>query len=522
MNDKYEIQKTKYNNKYKNIRNDSDCNDIETNKEYLQNTIKSIEKMNSPKILCRKIVLSNEIIKNMKLLNEEISPKKNNDKKILNIVNQKNNKINELNIIINQLKDEISELKKFNDENNNKILLLENDLIITKKDIIIKNDKINNLNDKYFQLVSERNKNKQIINELNKNINKFEKEKQKEIINLRKVIEELKIINNKINNENIILKKKSEEQNKEIKKLESLLNRLNEQIKNNNNIKTNNNNIIIENIINNSNENNNNLNSLDNVKILENKVKIKRPSTPSFKAIEPDNENLEENKTNKDILEINCLLLKKIKEYESQLNMNQSDSINNKIIDENEHNINNNDINYYQSKYLYYYGLNKDNKKKIELLLKENEDLNEQLKNYNMNNNNLITTFSKIKINYQYNPNEYFILCDKAYKQFKWYLMKNQSEYNENDTYDNLIWVSSIDVVDIDNYNEYSKDEDSYNNEMLNIIKILEEKENIISKLSYKVEKLEKELQQKKINRKKIYNSIYNDELFLNAKKTLI
>ena len=158
MNDKYEIQKTKYNNKYKNIRNDSDCNDIETNKEYLQNTIKSIEKMNSPKILCRKIVLSNEIIKNIKLLNEEISPKKNNDKKILNIVNQKNNKINELNIIINQLKDEISELKKFNDENNNKILLLENDLIITKKDIIIKNDKINNLNDKYFQLVSERNK----------------------------------------------------------------------------------------------------------------------------------------------------------------------------------------------------------------------------------------------------------------------------------------------------------------------------------------------------------------------------
>ena len=87
MNDKYEIQKTKYNNKYKNIRNDSDCNDIETNKEYLQNTIKSIEKMNSPKILCRKIVLSNEIIKNIKLLNEEISPKKNNDKKILNIAN---------------------------------------------------------------------------------------------------------------------------------------------------------------------------------------------------------------------------------------------------------------------------------------------------------------------------------------------------------------------------------------------------------------------------------------------------
>jgi hypothetical protein len=97
--------------------------------------------------------------------------------------------------------------------------------------------------------------------------------------------------------------------------------------------------------------------------------------------------------------------------------------------------------------------------------------------------------------------------------------MKKQSEYNENDTYDNLIWVSSIDVVDIDNYNEYSKDDDSDNNEMLNIIKKLEEKENIISKLSYKVEKLEKELKQKKINRKNIHNSIYNDELFLECKK---
>ena len=520
MNDKNEIQKTKYNYKYKNIINDLDCNDIEANKEYLQNNIKSIEKVNSPKILCRKIGLNNEIKKNIKLLNEEISAMKNNDKNNLNIVNLKSNKIKELNIIINQLKVEISELKNYNDEKNNKIILLENDLIIAKKDIIVKNDKINNLNDKYFQLVSERNKNKQIINELNKSINKFEKEKQNEIINLRKVVEELKIINNKINNENIILKKKSEEQNKETKKLESLINILNEQIKNNNNIKDNNNsNNFIENNINNSIENNNDLNSLDSIKILENKVKIKRPSTPSFKVTEPDIENLEENKTNKDILEINCILLKKIKEYEAQLNMNQSVSINNKIIDENEHNANNNDINYYQNKYIYYYGLNIDNKKKIELLLKENEDLNEQLKNSNINNNNLITTFSGIKLNYQYNPNEYFILCDKAYKQFKWYLMKKQSEYNENDTYDNLIWVSSIDVVDIDNYNEYSKDDDSDNNEMLNIIKKLEEKENIISKLSYKVEKLEKELKQKKINRKNIHNSIYNDELFLECKK---
>ena len=142
MNDKNEIQKTKYNYKYKNIINDLDCNDIEANKEYLQNNIKSIEKVNSPKILCRKIGLNNEIKKNIKLLNEEISAMKNNDKNNLNIVNLKSNKIKELNIIINQLKVEISELKNYNDEKNNKIILLENDLIIAKKDIIVKNDKI--------------------------------------------------------------------------------------------------------------------------------------------------------------------------------------------------------------------------------------------------------------------------------------------------------------------------------------------------------------------------------------------
>ena len=107
--------------------------------------------------------------------------------------------------------------------------------------------------------------------------------------------------------------------------------------------------------------------------------------------------------------------------------------------------------------------------------------------NINNNCNNLATTFSSIKLNYQYNPNDYFILCDKTYKQFKWYLMKKQSEYSQNDTYDNLIWASSLDVVDIDKYNEYSNDEEVDNIEMFNIIKKLEEKENIISKLSYKV-----------------------------------
>ena len=478
------------------------------------------------KLIEEKDLLNNKLNERIKKLNEEISSMKNNNKINLALINQKSSKINEMNVIINKLKEEINKLKKQNEEQNCKIILLENDLIINKKEMISKNDKINNLNDKYIGLLSERNKINQLINELNKNKDLIEKEKQNEIINFKKIIEELEIKNNTINNENINLIKNSEEQNKEINKLEELINLLNEKIKKNNiNGNTINNNIIeddiINNNINNSSENKNSLNSLDSIKILENNIKVKRPSTPSFKSLEPEKGNLEEEK-NKDIIELNNLLLNKIKEYESLLNINPDNDIINKVIEINDNNNiknNNEDINYYKNKYIYYFGLYKENKQKIELLEKENEDLNEQLKSNNINNNNLVTTFSAIKLNYQYNPNEYFILCDKIYKQFKWYLMKKQSEYNDNDTYDNLIWVSSLDVVDIDNYNEYSKDEEPDNIEMLNIIKKLEEKENIISKLSYKIEKLEKYVEQTKKQDYNANNSLYNSELFVEINK---
>lgn len=70
---------------------------------------------------------------------------------------------------------------------------------------------------------------------------------------------------------------------------------------------------------------------------------------------------------------------------------------------------------------------------------------------------------------------------------------ENESEEKTN-AYDNLIWVPIIDVVDLENFNQYSNDEEKKSNiEMLNLFKKLEEKEDIISKLSYKLEKLEKD-----------------------------
>ena len=404
-------------------------------------------------------------------------------------------------------------MKKNNEEKDKKIVLLENELISSKKDLITKNDKINHLNDKYIELLAVRNKNRNI----------FEKEKQNEIIILKNKVEELEIKNNKINNDNYNLISKSEQQIQQIKKLELIIKDLNEKLKFNNKIEKNldeNENKVNLEKKKEDDENKNELNSLDSFEIIENKIKNKRPSTPSFKEIESPKDNLEEIEEYKDLKKLNDLLLNKIKEYESLLNINEAkndiDKANiekndNNIINNIKNNINNkeNDMNYFKNKYIYYFQLYQENKKKIEILQIENETLNQKLNN---NNNNLITTFSSIKLNYQYNPNEYFILCDKTYKQFKWYLMKKQSEYSQHDTYDNLIWVSSLDVVDIDKYNEYSNDEETDNTEMFNLIKKMEEKENLISKLSYKIQKLEKEVEQCKKNN--INNSLYNNEIF--------
>ena len=186
-------------------------------------------------------------------------------------------------------------------------------------------------------------------------------------------------------------------------------------------------------------------------------------------------------------------------------------------------------IKYFENKYLYYFKLYQECKKMNEILKKEltkKEELIHKLKNdinYNINqkneqnnNNNLMTTFSEIKINYQYNPNEFFILCDKVYGELKWYLMKKQIDYEKEDTYDNLIWVPKIDVVDLDKFNEYSNEDENSNSELLKVIKKLEEKENIISKLTYKVEKLEKDIDNYKNNSD--FSDIY-DEIFVKSKR---
>ena len=508
--------------------------------------------------------INNKLNEKIKKLDIEILSMKDNNKINLSLINQKSSQINDMNENINKLKNEINNLNKIiNDKNdilskiNEEKIILENDLINTKKDIINKNDIIDTLNDKCKELLTEINKKQRLINEYNKNNDNYniENNKHNDIYNnYNEKIKELEEKNKIINNENNNLIKESEQQKEKINKLESIINELKEKINNLNN-ENKNNNKDIQNIDNNNNNNyinitdndphkninniineNQNINkdkkpkhinnSLDSVEILENNLNhSRRPSTPSFKSPESEKEKLEENETINDLKKLNEVLLNKIKEYESTLNLNQSkdiNDINNKIMEINDiNNINNinfelngekPDIKYFQDKYIHYLQLYQEYKKKYEFSQVENDDLKERLKiniENNHNNNNLMTTFSSIKINNQYNPNEYFILCDKAYKGFKWYLMKKQSEYEQNDTYENLVWASSLDVVDIDKFNEYANDEEIENIEMFNIIKKLEEKENIISKLTYKVDKLEREIDRKNMN------EIFENDLFI-------
>ena len=445
--------------------------------------------------------LENKLLKDeIKQLKKELLFIKNNKNINSNLVNEKYSNLNEMKINLEKLNDEIVKLKKTIESQNNIISkvkkekkIVEEELIKEKKYIINKNDEVDNINNKCQELILKMNELK------NKNFS-IEKEKLDEIKIFKEKLEELELKSKNENEEKNILLMKIENLNQQINTLEKNNNELNDKIKSYENNK--NEKILLGslNSINFSNAND----SINNIKEREviiinsdlkddeqnnkifgtidieenNENNSKRPSTPSFKC-----PNFEEKELNsKDIINQND----DIKLDEKNIDVNE-------IVNADEEKF---DIKYYKSKYEEY-------KNKYELLEKsknKKEELNNKGNNIriNINDNNLSTSLSSIKIKKQYNPNDYFILCDKKYKELKWYLLKKQSEYENDDEYNNLLWVASPDLADLDKFNEYSIDEEPDNAEMLNFIKKLEEKENIISKLSYKLEKLERQFEQNK------------------------
>ena len=451
-------------------------NQIEVNDnddEILSKKYKEIKKLH--KLFDENIELKNEI----KYLNEEILNIKNINKINKELINNQGSQIYYFDENSKKLKEKINELSNIN--KNNIIIIsklkkeknnLEQKLILAKKDLINKNDIINCLNEKCRVLQDK-------INEIILKNNFIRDRRKQEEKNLEKI---QKDIFNKLNENNNLFLSTARENNYKINLSEPIsIDSKEKQKKNNLNIQ--------------------NLKNFDVLKIQERKNKV--PSTPSFKSQdskkdEDDEEEIEEDK-------------------------NLSNKKNN-IKEKDNENLN---MKYYENRYLYYFKLYQECRKNREKLEKENEEkekliqkfikkINEKEKKDNKKeSNNLINTIQDIKSNNQYNPNEYFIKCDKTLGVLKWYLLKKRTDYKEKDTYENLIWVPKVDIVEIDQFNNYSSEDEIRDLELLNVLQKLEEKENIISKLEYKIEKLEKDIEYYKNN--STFSDLY-DELFVKTK----
>ena len=413
------------------------------------------------KLFDENIALKNEI----KYLNEEILNIKNINKINKELFNNQGYKFDENS---KKLKEKINELSNIN-KNNNIIISklkkekkkLEQELILTKKDLINKNEIINSLNEKCRNLQAKINK---IIFQNN---NILEEKKLEKI--QRNIFHKLNDDNN-----NLILST-SRENNSKINMFKPISMDFKEKQKKYKAVNTDINKHI----------DNYNIQNLDSFEILKNQqINNKIPSTPSFKSFKSQNSLKDDN--NEFINEEN------LKEKEDE-NLNKK---------------------YYENRYLYYFKLYQECRKNKENLEKENDDkeklIQKFIKKINDNNKN-----DNQRENNKYNPKEYYIISDKTYGVLKWYLLKKIINYEDNDTYANLIWVPKIDIIELEKFNEYTNEDEIKELEFQNIIKRLEEKENIISKLNYKIEKLEKDIEYYKNN--STFSDLY-DELFVRTK----
>ena len=429
---------------------------IQENKEY-KTQINNLKKDNDK--LCKII---NKINNND---NRQNSSYFLNNSQISNIINY-NTDVNN-NSYLNKNKTESENIKNILEENKK----LKNQLKEKEGDSDIKNlkEENQNLKDKCKSFLNSINEKDSIIKTLNNNLDSLKselEEKENNCTNLSKDLEKAKF-----NNEIEIKKFESliQEVNKENQKLKDdetdKANKINEQIKMNKQLENLNKNLekdkndILEKLEQQKKE----ISQLEsiinalNVKIklfekIENREIInidndniendsKRLSTPSFKSPDEDIDEI------KKLKKANQILFNKLAIYESIIKNNKT----------NEKHINN-------------------TKKQI-----------------NDQENNYILTLSSVKIKKLYCSEEYTILSDVSFNQLKWYLLKSKNseeEDNDMDSYENLNWVPITDIIDFEKFQYEESEKDS---EFVNLIKKLEEKEKIIGKLSYKIEKLEKE-----------------------------
>ena len=447
-----------------------------------------------------------ESIKNMKILTEKINDLNNKIKEkdehikyikkyINNPINNKDkeNKISELSknyLELNKensnLKNELIRLKDIDKENQK----LKNDIKVPndlfKKEIKQKEEIIIKLN-KSIKINEEGNKN---INNENLSLKEKNDEFKNSLIEKNKIIQEMnsQIANykNQINDMNIKLKNNNDESRlvmeiTSLKKINANLNKQLNEIKKKSNTNSDIN-------INLNQEKDSDINI-----IKENYQKISEEN----KIIKKEKESLlkENNKKEEEIHKLKEMideLNKKISSY-SLSNSEPSSSSNSfgiEVINYDSKNINNfniEDLRKQNDKILELKeAFNKyKNDKKIEISIYKNEfgDLkkeNEELK-VKLNENN-------IKI---YSSEEYNILCDKNYKNLQWFLLIPKTNEFSN-TYENLIWVPRKKILNIEKFNDFESENDTRNKLLLDNYSKLEQKEEIISKLKYKIDCYEK------------------------------
>ena len=447
-----------------------------------------------------------ESIKNMKILTEKINDLNNKIKEkdehikyikkyINNPINNKDkeNKISELSknyLELNKensnLKNELIRLKDIDKENQK----LKNDIKVAnglfKKEIKQKEEIIIKLN-KSIKLNEEGNKN---INNENLSLKEKNDEFKNSLIEKNKIIQEMnsQIANykNQINDMNIKLKNINDESRlvmeiTSLKKINANLNKQLNEIKKKSNTNSDIN-------INLNQEKDSDINIIN-----ENYQKISEEN----KIIKKEKESLlkENNKKEEEIHKLKEIideLNKKISSY-SLSNSEPSSSSNSfgiEVINYDLKNINNFNIEDFRKQNNKLLELKEafnkyKNDKKIEISIYKNEfgDLkkeNEELK-VKLNENN-------IKI---YSSEEYNILCDKNYKNLQWFLLIPKTNEFSN-TYENLIWVPRKKILNIEKFNDFESENDTRNKLLLDNYSKLEQKEEIISKLKYKIDCYEK------------------------------
>jgi hypothetical protein len=447
-----------------------------------------------------------ESIKNMKILTEKI--------------NDLNNKIKE--------KDEhIKYIKKYiNNPINNKDK--ENKISELSKNYLELNKENSNLKNELIRLKDIDKENQKLKNDIKVTNDLFKKEiKQKEeiIIKLNKSIKLNEEGNKNINNENLSLKEKNDEFKNSLIENNKIIQEMNSQIANYKN-QINDMNIKLKNIndesrlvmeITSLKKINANLNKqLNEIKKKSNtnsdiNINLNQEKDSDINIIKENYQKIsEENKTIKK--EKDCLLkennkkeeeIHKLKEIIDELNKkissyslsnsepsSSSNSFGIEVINYDSKNINNFNIEDFRKQNDKLIELKEafnkyKNDKKIEISIYKNEfgDLkkeNEELK-VKLNENN-------IKI---YSSEEYNILCDKNYKNLQWFLLiKKTNEFSN--TYENLIWVPRKKILNIEKFNDFESENDTRNKLLLDNYSKLEQKEEIISKLKYKIDCYEK------------------------------